>query len=182
MSVIVKRESDGRVFNFIKGADSGIMASLKEGEAPDQSETLGHVNDFANEGLRTLVFAFKELDGAVTEGSLEDINEDELESNLELLGATGLEDVLQENVHSCIQQFIMAGIKVWMLTGDKGETAHTIAISCGLIDPKKHQVEIVAETELPQLKERIRDLEGKLRKVESIPTDVEKVTAALGQP
>ena len=103
MSVIVKRESDGRVFNFIKGADSGIMAALKEGEAAEKSETVEHVTAFAHEGLRTLVFAFKELDAAVTEGSLQDMNEEELESNLELLGVTGLEDILQENVHSCIQ-------------------------------------------------------------------------------
>lgn len=180
MSVVVKRDSDGRVFNFIKGADSGIMNVLKEGEADSKSETVEHVNAFAYEGLRTLVFAVKELDGAVTEGSLQDMSEEDLESDLELLGVTGLEDILQENVHSCIQQFILAGIKVWMLTGDKGETAHTIAISCGLIDPKKHKIEAVSENELSKLQERIRSLESKMGAVEVFPGDVEKVTASAG--
>ena len=43
-----------------------------------------------------------------------------------------MEDLLQENVKSCISDFREAGIKVWMLTGDKGDTAHQIAFSCGL--------------------------------------------------
>lgn len=64
MSVVVKRESDGRVFNFVKGADTGIMAALKSGEASAKQDTVDHMNAFAYEGLRTLMFAFKELDGA----------------------------------------------------------------------------------------------------------------------
>ena len=43
-----------------------------------------------------------------------------------------MEDLLQDNVKACISDFREAGIKVWMLTGDKGDTAHQIAYSCGL--------------------------------------------------
>lgn len=63
-----------------------------------------------------------------------------LEDGIRLLGVTGLEDLLQDNVAECIRDFRTARIKVWMLTGDKGETAHNIGISCGLIDPEKHTV------------------------------------------
>ena len=50
-----------------------------------------------------------------------------------LLAATGVEDLLQENVKECITDFKAAGINVWMLTGDKGLTAKEIGVSCGLI-------------------------------------------------
>ena len=62
------------------------------------------------------------------------------EDGLSLLGATALEDLLQDDVFECIKEFRAAKIKVWMLTGDKGETAHNIAISCGLIDQEKHRL------------------------------------------
>lgn len=57
-----------------------------------------------------------------------------------LLGVTGLEDLLQENVKHCIKEFREAKIKVWMLTGDKGETAETIGVSCGLIDTDEQTI------------------------------------------
>jgi len=47
---------------------------------------------------------------------------------------SGVEDLLQDNVSSCIKDFISAGIQVWMLTGDKGETAKQIGLSCGILD------------------------------------------------
>lgn len=50
-----------------------------------------------------------------------------------LLGCSGIEDKLQENVKEVIQDILAAGIKVWMLTGDKLETAENIGKSCGLI-------------------------------------------------
>ena len=50
-----------------------------------------------------------------------------------MLGATGVEDLLQENVAKCIDDFRKANMKVWMLTGDKGLTAKQIGMSCGII-------------------------------------------------
>ena len=47
---------------------------------------------------------------------------------------TGVEDLLQEDVARCIEEFRLAGIKVWMLTGDKGETALEIGLLCGMYD------------------------------------------------
>jgi len=56
---------------------------------------------------------------------------EELESDMELLGVTGVEDKLQENVAVVIESLRNAGVQVWMLTGDKVETATCIAISAG---------------------------------------------------
>lgn len=56
----------------------------------------------------------------------------EIESNLELIGVTAIEDKLQDEVPEAIATLIEAGIKVWMITGDKQETAINIAISCRL--------------------------------------------------
>ena len=66
------------------------------------------------------------------EAEVKETPQKELECSLDLLGVTAMEDLLQEQVHECIDDFKDAGIKVWMLTGDKGETAHSIAFSCGL--------------------------------------------------
>ena len=60
----------------------------------------------------------------------------EIECDLTVLAATGVEDLLQERVKECIEDFRLAGINVWMLTGDKGETAREIAVACGLIPQK----------------------------------------------
>ena len=51
---------------------------------------------------------------------------------MNILGVTAVEDLLQDDVAQCVQDFISAGISVWMLTGDKGETALEIGLSCGL--------------------------------------------------
>ena len=57
----------------------------------------------------------------------------QVESDLTLLGATAVEDLLQEDVKEDIQDFQNAGIKTWMLTGDNGETARQIGMSCGIL-------------------------------------------------
>ena len=51
------------------------------------------------------------------------------------LGATGIEDRLQEGVPEAIESLHKAGIKIWMLTGDKQETAVNIAYACKLLEP-----------------------------------------------
>ncbi len=58
----------------------------------------------------------------------------EVEKDLDLIAATGVEDLLQTDVVECLKSFKTAKIKTWMITGDKGETAKMIATSCGLFD------------------------------------------------
>mmetsp|Transcript_24250 Transcript_24250/g.37390 ORF Transcript_24250/g.37390 Transcript_24250/m.37390 type:complete len:95 (+) Transcript_24250:1738-2022(+) len=89
------------------------------------------MDSFAAKGLRTLMFASKKLEENVDVAA---IPEEDLENDLNLLGVTGLEDILQDKVKNCIQDFKDARIKVWMISGDKQETAHQVSIHCGIID------------------------------------------------
>jgi phospholipid-transporting ATPase len=69
-----------------------------------------------------------------------------LEQDLELVGATAIEDKLQDGVPNTIHQLTLAGIKVWMLTGDKLETAQNIGLSCRLLQPDMNVVKISEST------------------------------------
>ena len=104
-------------------------------------------DNLANEGLRTLVIAQKLLSTDYFENwnqryksAQADLNNrealiraciDELEEDMELIGVTGVEDRLQDDVALVIESLRNAGVQVWMLTGDKVETATCIAISAG---------------------------------------------------
>eukprot|EP00347_Sterkiella_histriomuscorum_P003081 403365663 len=117
---------------FIKGADGSIIPRLERCSKVDK-ETLKSLEQFSEKGYRTLVFAQRKLNYEQVEQILNgQMNVEEIESSLTLLGVTGVEDLLQENVQECINDFQDADIKVWMLTGDKGETAHQIGFSCGI--------------------------------------------------
>lgn len=69
--------------------------------------------------------------------------EDRIEQNLQVLGATAIEDKLQDGVPECISQIINAGIVMWILTGDKEETAINIAVACNLVKPKQYMDHII---------------------------------------
>ncbi|KAH6630255.1 hypothetical protein B0J18DRAFT_94973 [Chaetomium sp. MPI-SDFR-AT-0129] len=150
MSAIVKMP-DGKIMLFCKGADSIIYARLKRGEQAElRQETAKHLELFAVEGLRTLCIAQKELteheyrefrkehDLAATalenrEEKLEEVA-DRIERDLTLLGGTAIEDRLQDGVPDTIGLLGDAGIKLWVLTGDKVETAINIGFSCNLLN------------------------------------------------
>ena len=143
MSSVLVRTPEGRIFAYVKGSDDAITAILKRDFARDvaDAQILADINNFASKGLRTLVFAFKELDNVNANNSgqgWDNIACEYVESDLTLLGVTGVEDVLQNNVERCISDFRDAGMQVWMLTGDKGLTAKQIGKSCGMI-PKTSQ-------------------------------------------
>ena len=149
MSAIV-RVPDGRIFLYCKGADSVIYSRLKRGEqAQLRKSTAEHLEMFAREGLRTLCIARKELSeaeyqawskehdiaaGAIVDrdGKLEKTS-DAIERDLTLLGGTAIEDRLQDGVPDTISLLGDAGIKLWVLTGDKVETAINIGFSCNLL-------------------------------------------------
>lgn len=71
---------------------------------------------------------------------------EQIETGLEILGATAIEDMLQDNVAKTIKQLKEAGIVVWVLTGDKIETAINIGHSCGLLNKTLQEVIVDAES------------------------------------
>ena len=91
MSVIVA-DPAGQVFVFSKGADTAIMPRIADQESDLYAKTNEHMEKFADEGMRTLVFAYKDL-GNLQE-NLDEIEDEFFEENLELIGATGVEDML----------------------------------------------------------------------------------------
>ncbi|KAI9731195.1 MAG: hypothetical protein M1834_005388 [Cirrosporium novae-zelandiae] len=150
MSAII-RMPDGRIILFCKGADSMIYSRLKRGEQSELRQlTAEHLEMFAREGLRTLCIAEREL----TEDEYQNWNKehilaaeavqdredklemvaDTIERELFLLGGTAIEDRLQEGVPDTIALLGDAGIKLWVLTGDKVETAINIGFSCNLLN------------------------------------------------
>uniref|UniRef100_A0AAR2KIY9 Phospholipid-transporting ATPase n=1 Tax=Pygocentrus nattereri TaxID=42514 RepID=A0AAR2KIY9_PYGNA len=146
MSVIV-RSPDGRLTLYCKGADTIIYERLHPSCSKVMEVTTEHLNvsEYAGEGLRTLALAYKDLDEAEFEQwrerhheastALEDREEkldaiyEEIEKDLMLIGATAVEDKLQDGVPQTIEQLAQADIKIWVLTGDKQETAENIGYS-----------------------------------------------------
>ena len=135
-----------------KGADSVIQERLTEESKYSEifKSTQKNVDNFAEQGLRTLYLAEKYIDQQTYDSwnseskaaKLEIFNREEkvaavdekIEVDLELIGSTAIEDKLQDEVSETIQYMKSVGIKVWVLTGDKIETAMNIGVSAGLLD------------------------------------------------
>ncbi|KAL1926205.1 hypothetical protein VTP01DRAFT_6070 [Rhizomucor pusillus] len=148
MSAVV-RGPDGKIKLYCKGADTVILERLAENN-PFVEPTLIHLEEFASEGLRTLCIAMREIpedeyarwsqiyDKASTTlvNRAEELDKaaEMIEQNLFLLGATAIEDKLQDGVPDTIYSLQEAGIKVWVLTGDRQETAINIGYSCKLLN------------------------------------------------
>ncbi|XP_078809658.1 phospholipid-transporting ATPase IA isoform X4 [Oryzias latipes] len=147
MSVIIRTPS-GKIRLYCKGADSVIYDRLADSSRYKEI-TLKHLEQFATEGLRTLCFAVADI----SESSYQHWQElhlractslqnralkleesyELIEKNLQLLGATAIEDKLQDKVPETIETLMKADIKIWILTGDKQETAINIGHSCKLL-------------------------------------------------
>ena len=89
---------------------------------------------------------------------------DEIETNFNILGSTAIEDQLQDNVNEVIDSFVSVGIKVWMLTGDKYETAKNIAYSCKLFQNNMQIFEIEQNCSSKDLKNRFKRIFNRLFK------------------
>ena len=166
MSVIA-RAPDGSVRLYCKGSDTKVMAKIRKGtDANLLRRTDQDLHTFAREGLRTLVLASKlipendyvEWDKRYQEASCMFEGRDaaldalgqEVEQDLELIGVTAIEDKLQDGVPEAIDTLLESGIRVWMITGDKQETAVNIAVSCNLVKNIEGLVTInVADAEDP---------------------------------
>ncbi|XP_040896932.1 phospholipid-transporting ATPase IK isoform X2 [Toxotes jaculatrix] len=152
MSVLV-REPEGGLKLYCKGADIVILERLqKDSLYQERTETV------LEACLRTLCVAVRSVSEASWEqwsktlaqsaamatcdrdAALEKLY-DHMESELQLLGVTAIEDRLQEGVPETIALLQQAGLKVWVLTGDKKETAVNIGYSCKLLDPDTRLLE-----------------------------------------
>ncbi|XP_072554094.1 probable phospholipid-transporting ATPase IA isoform X1 [Paramormyrops kingsleyae] len=147
MSVIARTPS-GRIRLYCKGADTVIYDRLAD-SSHYKDITLKHLEQFATEGLRTLCFATADISEAAYREWLQthhraatalqnravklEESYDLIEKNLHLLGATAIEDRLQDEVPETIETLVKADIKIWVLTGDKQETAINIGHSCKLL-------------------------------------------------
>ncbi|XP_063587214.1 phospholipid-transporting ATPase IF-like isoform X2 [Penaeus indicus] len=150
MSVAVRDESSRKIWLLTKGAESSVLKRCSVSEQASRTlrdTTLKHINDYAMLGLRTLAVARRELTDKQYEDFAAQLSQarqtldnreeavrkvtDRMEADLTLLGATGVEDLLQDGVQETLESLRAAGIKVWVLTGDKVETAVNIAYSCG---------------------------------------------------
>ncbi|KAI5837824.1 P-type ATPase-like protein [Morchella snyderi] len=138
-------EPSGDIWFYQKGADTTMSPIVQSNDWLDEE-----CSNMAREGLRTLVVGRKKLShskyaefsAAYKAASLQlqsrdtqmaRVVEEYLERDLELLGVTGVEDKLQKDVKSSLELLRNAGIKIWMLTGDKVETARCVAVSAKLV-------------------------------------------------
>ena len=148
--------SDGEIWFFQKGADTVMSPIVAANDWLDEETA-----NMAREGLRTLVvgrrklshqyyaeFVSKHSEAALSlngrDMAMADVVGTYLERNIELLGVTGVEDKLQKDVKPSLELLRNAGIKIWMLTGDKVETARCVAVSSKLVARGQH-VHVVAK-------------------------------------
>ena len=167
----VFRCPDGKIRLFSKGADS-VMLNLLTFESPIP-EIERAADNFSKEGLRTLIYGYREIPEDEYEGwaslyaeashAMDNRTEKKeeaakmIELGLDFLGVTAVEDKLQDNVPGTIQFLREAGIRVWVLTGDKRETAENIGYSSHLLS-REMRVLHVAENSQLQLRARLEEI------------------------
>ncbi|KAF8036267.1 hypothetical protein BT93_C2092 [Corymbia citriodora subsp. variegata] len=173
MSVVV-RDEEGKILLLCKGSDSVMFERLSNDNNDLEKNTRDHVHEYADAGLRTLVLAYRELDEEEYCKFNKKFNEaknsvsadrdaliaeaaEMIENKLTLLGATAVEDKLQNGVPDCILKLAQAGIKIWVLTGDKMETAINIGFACSLLRQGMKQIIISLETPDIQALEKLHD-------------------------
>lgn len=166
MSIIVRHPLSREIILLVKGADSTILSVLHKRYKDDQEETRvvteteNHLNNYALRGLRTLCMAKRIISEdlysdwlkahKIAETAMDDRETAlrdsacRIEKDLELLGATGIEDKLQDGVPDTIAKLREAGINVWVLTGDKQETAIQIAYASKLFHKEQEVLTINA--------------------------------------
>uniref|UniRef100_A0A8C7Y7R9 Phospholipid-transporting ATPase n=1 Tax=Oryzias sinensis TaxID=183150 RepID=A0A8C7Y7R9_9TELE len=171
MSVIV-RNPEGRIRLYCKGADTVLVERLQPCNQELISITSDHLNEYAADGLRTLALAYRDLSEEEWEAWSEshrfadkatDCREDRLaatydkiEQEMLLLGATAIEDKLQEGVPETIALLSLANIKIWVLTGDKQETAVNIGYSCKMLTDDMTEVFIISGHTVQSVRHELR--------------------------
>jgi len=155
MSIIVKDKATDEIKLYTKGADSeiGKRLSKRSLENENYKKISNGLIEFSKKGLRTLMVACRKINkedydswvNSLYENEMNIQNKDKfiemfydiIENNLTLIGGTVVEDKLQDNVPETIKELRSAGIKIWVLTGDKLDTAKNIGYSCNLLSKEQ---------------------------------------------
>ncbi|EMS61035.1 Phospholipid-transporting ATPase 6 [Triticum urartu] len=156
---VIMRDEDNRIVLLCKGADTIIFDRLAKNGRLYEPDTTKHLNEYGEAGLRTLALSYRMLEeseyeswnaeflkaktsiGPDRELQLERVA-DLIEKELILVGATAVEDKLQTGVPQCIDRLAQAGLKIWVLTGDKMETAINIGYACSLLRQGMKQISL----------------------------------------
>lgn len=173
---IVVRFPNNRIFVMCKGADSVLLPRLISDQGIEKSWE--HLEAYACEGLRTLVLGIKELSETEYQewndqylAAMSDIQNREkkiaivselLEKDLHLTGITAIEDKLQDGVPATISFIQQAGIKIWVLTGDKIETAINIGFSSALLTNEMTRA-IIDGTSEYSIKSQLQEALGSIK-------------------
>ncbi|KAG5672680.1 hypothetical protein PVAND_002791 [Polypedilum vanderplanki] len=177
MSVILRRNN--KIVLYCKGADNVIYDRLGNNQMDIKNRTQEHLNKFAGEGLRTLVLAERQVeenfynrwkrkyqDASIAISSREeklDLVYEEIECEMRLVGVSAIEDKLQDGVPETISSLQTAGIKIWVLTGDKQETAINIGYSCSLLTDDMVDVFIVDGVTKSEVEQQLRKFKESIK-------------------
>ncbi|KAG5441789.1 putative phospholipid-transporting ATPase IF [Clonorchis sinensis] len=175
MTVMV-RYPDGTFHIHSKGAEARLLEPEICSQSSSELRTLAleRANEFGRSGLRTLMYATRQVDSAEyhellgeRERAMRQFGEDRrqalkasterIESGLSLLAVTGVEDKLQPGVKECLINLREAGMKVWVLTGDKEETAVTVSQLSGHFSESMKLLRITGCREFDDVAECIRN-------------------------
>ncbi|SOV16882.1 phospholipid-transporting ATPase, putative [Plasmodium sp. gorilla clade G2] len=175
MSIFVRNVKNRNIYFFIKGADNVLIKKCHEKYKTFIYEESDHLS---NIGLRVLVHGCLNIEEQFfhnfsalynknkdVKGQLENILE-YVEKNIKVLAITGVEDKLQEGVGKTIEMLYNSGIKVWVLTGDKIETAICICKNAN-IKKKKHNIYIFRHENIKSTSNLIREFNSILHNIES---------------
>jgi phospholipid-transporting ATPase len=181
MSVVIKDLQTNQYSILSKGADNVMLGT--DGKIPivthfsnpyELENTKSVLKAFSKEGLRILVMGKKDIEenkykewekryNLVQSSEKKDYTEvfAELEKDLQFIGCSAIEDKLQEGVPETIHTLLQCGIRVWVLTGDKQDTAIEIAKSCRLIDETMNIVDLSTDPDM--VEKRIKEVAQQLK-------------------
>ena len=179
-------DEPGEIWFYQKGADT-VMASIVAANDWLDEETA----NMAREGLRTLVVGRKRMSNEqyrefsrqyaeaslslhARDASMAAVVGEHLERGLELLGVTGVEDKLQRDVKPSLELLRNAGVKIWMLTGDKVETARCVAVSAKLVSRGQY-IHTIA-------KSRSSHTDSRSTTADMIPSETKRSCSRLTRP
>lgn len=187
MSVIYRDCDNDCIIVVSKGSEEMLdcidMKNLNQNSNYENciNTTMAHFDAFSKFGLRTLLiawrylndFEFNKISNEMREAKLSTQDRDyqtnklyhKIETNMKLIGATAVEDTLQDGVPETIENLRFAGIKIWLLTGDKVETAISVAYLCKLLDNEMILFYLVRQQDVKACKELLLFYNNKLNNI-----------------